>query len=205
MVNDSIESLLNKATSPLNENSEDFIDALCEKVRLEPEGAIISTRLLAHKIQSPQEVEAMKGLDCLQACVRYCGEVFERELGKFRFLNELIKVVSPKYLGKHSSEKVQKRIVSMLYTWSCHFRNQIKIRDAYQMLKKQGVVTTDPSFDNSLIMHVPPPRDESNSIFNDEEKKQQLQKLLKSQKPEDLEVKFSSHQIFILSKCVSGS
>merc|ERR1719259_35332 len=70
---------------------------------------------------------------------------------------------------------------------SCHFRNQIKIRDAYQMLKKQGVVTTDPSFDNSLIMHVPPPRDESNSIFNDEEKKQQLQKLLKSQKPEDLE------------------
>jgi len=57
---------------------------------------VTSTRLLAHKIQSPQEQEALKSLSCLVACVKYCGEPFERELGKYRFLNELIKVVSPK-------------------------------------------------------------------------------------------------------------
>lgn len=183
----SLEALLNKATSPLDNESHGYIDDFIEKVKLDPEGAVMSTRLLAHKIQSPQESEALKALQCLESCVKYCGEVFERELGKYRFLNELIKVVSPKYLGKQSTERVQKKIVSMLYTWSCHFVEQNKIRDAYQMLKKQGVVTVDPPFDHSLIMHVPPPRDERNSIFNDNEKRKELDKLLKSQRPEDLQ------------------
>jgi len=52
--------------------------------------------LLAHKIQSPQEKEALLALSVLEACVKNCGENFRKELGKYRFLNELIKVVSPK-------------------------------------------------------------------------------------------------------------
>ena len=32
----------------------------------------------------------------LEACVKNCGRRFHQEIGKFKFLNELIKVVSPK-------------------------------------------------------------------------------------------------------------
>ena len=32
----------------------------------------------------------------LEACMKNCGKRFHSEVGKFRFLNELIKVVSPK-------------------------------------------------------------------------------------------------------------
>ena len=35
-------------------------------------------------------------LQVLEACMKNCGGRFHNEVGKFRFLNELIKVVSPK-------------------------------------------------------------------------------------------------------------
>ena len=58
--------------------------------------AMIACRLLGHKIQSPQEREALQSLVVVEACVKNCGEIFHREIGKFRFLNEMIKLVSPK-------------------------------------------------------------------------------------------------------------
>lgn len=36
----------------------------------------------------------------LEACVKNCGRRFHQEIGKFRFLNEVIKVVSPKVCKK---------------------------------------------------------------------------------------------------------
>lgn len=35
-------------------------------------------------------------LQLLEACVKNCGQRFHQELGKFRFLNELIKMLSEK-------------------------------------------------------------------------------------------------------------
>ena len=58
--------------------------------------SIIACRLLGHKIQSPQEREALQALVVVEACVKNCGEIFHKEIGKFRFLNEMIKLVSPK-------------------------------------------------------------------------------------------------------------
>lgn len=50
-----------------------------------------------------------------------------------------------------------------------------------------GIITVDPPFDHSLIMHVPPPRNQDD-LFKDAEKKRQLSKLLKSKNPDDLQV-----------------
>lgn len=38
-------------------------------------------------------------LQVLETCVNNCGERFHHEIAKFRFLNELIKVLSPKVGG----------------------------------------------------------------------------------------------------------
>uniref|UniRef100_A0A8D0EY03 VHS domain-containing protein n=1 Tax=Strix occidentalis caurina TaxID=311401 RepID=A0A8D0EY03_STROC len=94
---ETLETRINKATNPLNKDLDwDGINAFCEQLNKELEGPPLATRLLAHKIQSPQEWEAIQALTVLESCMKSCGKRFHDEVGKFRFLNELIKVVSPK-------------------------------------------------------------------------------------------------------------
>ncbi|XP_010871278.1 ADP-ribosylation factor-binding protein GGA3a [Esox lucius] len=185
---ESLESWLNKATNPSNRQEDwEYIMGFCDQINKELEGPQIAVRLLAHKIQSPQEWEAIQALMVLEACMKNCGKRFHNEVGKFRFLNELIKVVSPKYLGDRVSEVVKKRVVDMLFSWTLSLPEEAKISEAYQMLKKQGIVTDDPEIPlDKTLMPSPPPRPK-NPVFENEEKSKRLAELLKSKKPEDLQ------------------
>ncbi|NXI11296.1 GGA3 protein, partial [Irena cyanogastra] len=177
-----------KATNPSNRQEDwEYIIGFCDQINKELEGPQIAVRLLAHKIQSPQEWEAVQALTVLEACMKNCGRRFHNEVGKFRFLNELIKVVSPKYLGDRVSEKVKSKVIELLYSWTVALPEESKIKDAYYMLKRQGIVTFDPAIpaDRTLIPS-PPPRPK-NPVFDDEEKSKLLAKLLKSKNPDDLQ------------------
>ncbi|KAL9833857.1 LOW QUALITY PROTEIN: ADP-ribosylation factor-binding protein GGA3 [Geothlypis trichas] len=183
-----LESWLNKATNPSNRQEDwEYIIGFCDQINKELEGPQIAVRLLAHKIQSPQEWEAVQALTVLEACMKNCGRRFHNEVGKFRFLNELIKVVSPKYLGDRVSEKVKSKVIELLYSWTVALPEESKIKDAYYMLKRQGIVMFDPVIpaDRTLIPS-PPPRPK-NPVFDDEEKSKLLAKLLKSKNPDDLQ------------------
>ncbi|XP_034043734.1 ADP-ribosylation factor-binding protein GGA3a isoform X2 [Thalassophryne amazonica] len=184
---ESLESWLNKATNPSNRQEDwEYIMGFCDQVNKELEGPQISVRLLAHKVQSPQEWEAMQALTVLEACMRNCGRRFHNEIGKFRFLNELIKVVSPRYLGDKVPEKVKTKVIEMLYTWSVSLPDETKICEAYQMLKNQGIISVDPDvpLDATLRSSPAQPR---NPVFDDERKSKRLAELLRSKKPEDLQ------------------
>ncbi|XP_057717603.1 ADP-ribosylation factor-binding protein GGA1 isoform X2 [Corythoichthys intestinalis] len=117
--------------------------------------------------------------------MKNCGKKFHSEVGKFRFLNELIKVVSPKYLGSRSSEPVKKKVLELIYSWTLGLPDEAKILEAYQMLKKQGIIKQDPELPPDKLPHVPPPRPK-NAIFEDEEKSKMLSRLLNSSHPDDL-------------------
>uniref|UniRef100_A0A665W533 Golgi associated, gamma adaptin ear containing, ARF binding protein 1 n=1 Tax=Echeneis naucrates TaxID=173247 RepID=A0A665W533_ECHNA len=117
--------------------------------------------------------------------MKNCGKRFHSEVGKFRFLNELIKVVSPKYLGSRSPEPVKKKVLELIYSWTLGLPDEAKISDAYQMLKKQGIIKQDPELPPDKLLHLPPPRPK-NAIFEDEEKSKMLSRLLNSSHPEDL-------------------
>lgn len=185
---ESLESWLNKATNPSNRQEDwEYIIGFCDQINKELEGPQIAVRLLAHKIQSPQEWESVQALTVLEACMKNCGRRFHNEVGKFRFLNELIKVVSPKYLGDRVSEKVKTKVIELLYSWTLALPEESKIKDAYHMLKRQGIVQSDPpiTVDRTLIPS-PPPRPK-NPVFDDEEKSKLLAKLLKSKNPDDLQ------------------
>lgn len=182
----SLQSLINKATNPLNKETDwDNIKGFCDKLENEPDGPQLATRLLAHKIQSPQEWEAMQALLVLETCMKNCGNKFHGEVGKFRFLNELIKVVSPKYLGLRAPEPVKTKVLEMMYSWTVWHPDEPKIAEAYQMLKKQGIVKQDPVLPGDKPLPPPPPRAKS-AIFEDEEKSKMLSRLLKSTHPDDL-------------------
>ncbi|EPY88373.1 ADP-ribosylation factor binding protein isoform 1-like protein [Camelus ferus] len=180
------EDTTDRATNPLNkELNWASINSFCEQLNEDFEGPPLATRLLAHKIQSPQEWEAIQALTVLETCMKSCGKRFHDEVGKFRFLNELIKVVSPKYLGSRTSEKVKNKILELLYSWTVGLPEEVKIAEAYQMLKKQGIVKADPKLPDDATFPLPPPRPK-NVIFEDEEKSKMLARLLKSSHPEDL-------------------
>lgn len=183
---ESLESRINKATNPLNRDTDwSSIHAFCDQLSSDLEGPQLATRLLAHKIQSPQEWEAMQALLVLETCMKNCGKRFHSEVGKFRFLNELIKVVSPKYLGSRSPEPVKKKVLELIYSWTLALPDEAKIIDAYQMLKKQGIIKQDPELPPDKLLGLPPPRPK-NTIFEDEEKSKMLSRLLNSTHPEDL-------------------
>ncbi|NXG32567.1 GGA1 protein, partial [Dromaius novaehollandiae] len=183
---ETLEARINRATNPLNKDLDwDGINAFCEQLNKELEGPPLATRLLAHKIQSPQEWEAIQALTVLESCMKSCGKRFHDEVGKFRFLNELIKVVSPKYLGSRTPEKVKSKILELMYSWTLGLPHEVKISEAYQMLKKQGIVKCDPKLPDDAPFPPPPPRPK-NIIFDDEEKSKILARLLKSSHPEDL-------------------
>lgn len=103
------------------------------------------------------------------------------EVAKFHFLNKLIKVLSPKYLGAWVMEKVKGRVTGFLFSWMVWFPDDIKIQDAHQMRKKQ-----DPKSPMDKIL--PPPSSwPKNSICNaDKEMSKSLPRLLKNKHPEDL-------------------
>uniref|UniRef100_A0A672ISU4 Golgi-associated, gamma adaptin ear containing, ARF binding protein 1 n=1 Tax=Salarias fasciatus TaxID=181472 RepID=A0A672ISU4_SALFA len=117
--------------------------------------------------------------------MKSCGKRFHNEVGKFRFLNELIKVVSPKYLGARAPEPVKKKVLEMMYSWTLKLPDETKIADAYQMLKKQGIVKQDPVLPDDRSLLPAPPRAKC-AIFEDEEKSKMLSRLLNSTHPEDL-------------------
>uniref|UniRef100_A0A671XJU9 Golgi-associated, gamma adaptin ear containing, ARF binding protein 1 n=1 Tax=Sparus aurata TaxID=8175 RepID=A0A671XJU9_SPAAU len=164
------------ATNPLNKEIDwDNIKGFCDQLNNDPEGLVCTKA----------KPTALNDSQVLETCMKNCGKRFHSEVGKFRFLNELIKVVSPKYLGARAPESVKKKVLEMLYSWTVRLPDETKIADAYQMLKKQGIVKLDPVLPDDKPLPPPPPRAQS-AVFEDEEKSKMLSRLLNSSHPEDL-------------------
>lgn len=68
-----------------------------------------------------------------------CGQKFHSEVGKFRFLNELIRLVSPQYDGDKTPKKIRDKILDLMLLWTINFPHEKKIKEAYDMLLKRGV------------------------------------------------------------------
>ncbi|XP_056890784.1 ADP-ribosylation factor-binding protein GGA3-like isoform X1 [Takifugu flavidus] len=182
-----LESLLCQITDPANQEDRwDCIQSFYQLVNQETDGPQAAIHLLSHKIQSPQEKEALQALTLLEACMNNCGKRFHGEVAKFRFLNELIKVLSPKYFGAWTSQTVKDRVTEVLYGWTLWLKDEPKIKEAYSMLKRQGIVEKDPKLPDTIIM-APPPQRTTQSVFDQEDKATLLARLLKSNRPEDLE------------------
>lgn len=119
--------------------------------------------------------------------MKKCGNSFNSEVGKFRFLNEMIKLVSPKYLGSQTAPLVRVKVLQLLQSWTEDYPREPKIKEAYDMLKKQGVVVEVSQSQSSSESSVHRTSKTSNSIFDNDERSRLLQKLLQSKNPDDLQ------------------
>ncbi|KAL6430273.1 hypothetical protein ACFW04_007770 [Cataglyphis niger] len=119
--------------------------------------------------------------------MKRCGPLFHAEIGKFRFLNEMIKLVSPKYLGTRTTASVRQKVLQLLYTWIREYPRESKIKEAYEMLKKQGVIEEDAAFIMANSEESQKSSKIKNNIFENEEMSRHLRKLLHSKDPYDLQ------------------
>lgn len=176
-----------RATNPLNQNVDKAaVEAFCVLVNKEKDGCHIGVKLIALRLHLKQEKEVLQTLNILDTCMQRCGATFQSEVGKFRFLNEMIKLVSPKYLGAQTPLSVRQKVLQLMYLWTLDYPKESKIKEAYDMLKKQGIIIESPlnvNLENCIASDNKP----KNSIFCDEEKSKLLQKLLQSKNPEDLQ------------------
>lgn len=174
--------------SPIKREADpNLIAQFCHKLNSEIDDSCqLAIDLIVSKLESNQEWENLIALQVLEACVKNCGETFHELISRFRFLNELIKLISPKYYGNRTSERVKKKCTELIYCWQRDLPKRAKLKEAYDMLKKQGLVTEDPVYVDKLVVNVAP-RDR-HSVFEDEEKSKQLARLLKSKNPQDLEL-----------------
>lgn len=78
-------------------------------------------------------------MQVLEECMSKCGPKFHSEVGKFRFLNELIRLVSPQYDGDKTPKKIRDKILDLMLLWTINYPHEKKIKEAYDMLLKRGV------------------------------------------------------------------
>lgn len=177
-----------KATSSQNQNIDiAAVEAFCTLVNKEKDGAHIGVKVIASRLPSGNEKELLQTLNVLDTCMSKCGSQFQSEVGKFRFLNEMIKLVSPKYLGSHTPLLVKQKVLQLMYIWTLDYPKESKIKEAYDMLRKQGVIKEIPN-PNITVQNPNIARKKvANSVFQDEEKSKILQKLLQSKDPEDIQ------------------
>ncbi|KAM0736756.1 ADP-ribosylation factor-binding protein GGA1 [Formica fusca] len=188
VVTTSLEALIQRATNSQNQKPDiAAIEAFCVMLTKESEGIQIGTKLLATHIQSLNESEALQALSLLDTCMKRCGPLFHAEIGKFRFLNEMIKLVSPKYLGTRTTASVRQKVLQLLYTWIREYPRESKIKEAYEMLKKQGVIEEDAAFIMANSEESQKSSKIKNNIFENEEMSRHLRKLLHSKDPYDLQ------------------
>lgn len=185
-----------KATNPQSQNIDTAaVEAFCTLVNKEKDGAHIGVKVIATRLPSGNESEMLQTLSILDTCMNRCGSQFQCEVGKFRFLNEMIKLVSPKYLGSHTPLAVKQKVLQLMYVWTLQYPKESKIREAYDMLRKQGVIREVPNpqvvaaaaaataLDNGTLCR----KRAGISVFQDEDKSKILQKLLQSKDPEDIQ------------------
>ncbi|RZC33430.1 ADP-ribosylation factor-binding protein GGA3, partial [Asbolus verrucosus] len=177
-----------KATSSQNQNIDTAaVEAFCTLINKEKDGAHIGVKVIANRLPSGNEKELLQTLNVLDTCMSKCGTQFQSEVGKFRFLNEMIKLVSPKYLGSQTPLLVKQKVLQLMYIWTLDYPKESKIKEAYDMLRKQGVIKEIPNPNITIQNSNLPKKKPTNSVFQDEEKSKILQKLLQSKDPEDIQ------------------
>ena len=91
----SLEELIDDATEITNYASNDEkAKAVANQVNRTIGGPSSAVKLLIQKLQQRQEVVTLQALNVVEVCVKNCGVNFHNEVGKYKFINELIKVIA---------------------------------------------------------------------------------------------------------------
>ncbi|CAA92026.2 ADP-ribosylation factor-binding protein GGA1 [Caenorhabditis elegans] len=162
------------------------LDFIIESIYKQPASALLAVDLFSHKLSSPSQEEAMLTIRALDYLVRNGGEKVHERCGRYKFLNELVRLIAPKYNGKLTSDALKTEIIKLLFIWQLSIKHIPKYKQVYESLKLSKIITDDPHVRETEVpvFAVPPVR---SSVFDNEEQAVLLKALLSSNRPEDLE------------------
>lgn len=190
-VRESLEALLTKILA----HDDDWVNikAFCAEVLKDHDLAPGAVQMCLNELRSHNLTVALRALTLLEALVRGGGAPVHNVIGKFRFLNELIKLVSPKYSPNTHKELVERILFDMHY-WSYNLPDLVKIHEACHMMREQAGIEF-PYLEPASISHikagdgfmdVSPLHPRESPLEADKKKADLLAKLLKSKDPKDL-------------------
>ncbi|CAG7733895.1 unnamed protein product [Allacma fusca] len=182
------EALMHRAPIPASD-----IFTYLREMRRTPSGPLVTSKLLAGKIQSKSEAQAIHAFEFLEAALEAETEgsiEFRTEIGRYRFLNEIIRILSPKYLGEVTPKSVKERAVRFLcdaagpkkQRWFPSEHSKIKM--VYQSLVDTGIITKTAEEESAAADAAE--AELQKSIFDRAENAAILKKLLSSTDPADL-------------------
>lgn len=67
------------------------------------------------------------------------NDLFRSNIGRFQFLNEIVKLISPNHATRPPPTDVRDRLMDLMLVWTCQYPQLTKIKEAYSMLRKQGI------------------------------------------------------------------
>uniref|UniRef100_A0A8R1DS95 Uncharacterized protein n=1 Tax=Caenorhabditis japonica TaxID=281687 RepID=A0A8R1DS95_CAEJA len=161
------------------------LDFIIESIHTDSVTAV-AVDLFSHKLSSPSHEEAMLTVFALDYLVRNGGEKVHERCGRYRFLNELVKLLAPKYNGKITSDALKNEIIKLLFIWQLSIKHIPKYKQVYDSLKSSKIILEDPQVQETEVpvFQAPPAR---SSVFDDESQALLLKSLLSSNRPEDLQ------------------
>jgi len=179
-----IEQTFHELINPSNsEYLDDSLPEFLAQIQLNDDAIMKTVALIGHKLQSPLELEALTACHIVEFLVREGGASIHKHVSMFKFLNDCIRVLSPKYLGKRTTPKVKSRVTELLFCWAEAMPHYVKLRDAYAMLKRNNIIKMDPQY-NDRIMIRSVAKVERPSYL-DENRELLLKELLRSKNAED--------------------
>ncbi|XP_053711069.1 ADP-ribosylation factor-binding protein GGA3-like isoform X2 [Synchiropus splendidus] len=178
-----LDSWLSLATDPNNPADRwGCVQGFYQAVNWMTDGPQVALRLLAEKIKSANQREALQALNVLQACMDNCGTRFQSEATSFPFFNQLVKIIETQDVPA-VPQKVKDKVIELLYRWRLSLKEDLGVELTYIRLKAQGIIEKDPVLPDAA----PTTPSARSCIFDREGKTQLLDRLIKSGRPEDWE------------------
>ncbi|CAL8092952.1 unnamed protein product [Orchesella dallaii] len=178
------EELMQK--SPITQHE---MTSFLREMRRTPSGTVAVSKLLAAKIQNPSEAQAIHAFDFLENALESETEgsiEFRTEIGRYRFLNEIIRILSPKYLADKTPVAVKDRAIKFLEDAAGAKRKRwfpsehSKVNSVYQSLIDGGIIQKPTKVADEEA-------ELQKSIFERKENALILKRLLQSKNPSDLQ------------------
>jgi hypothetical protein len=87
--------------------------------------------------------------------VKNCGKNFHIQVANKDFINELVKLIGPKY---DPPAAVQEKVLSLIQLWAETFNTQPDLKgvvEVYQELKNKGIEFPAPDPENTVPIYTP--------------------------------------------------
>ncbi|CEF60376.1 VHS domain and GAT domain and ENTH/VHS domain and VHS subgroup domain-containing protein [Strongyloides ratti] len=119
---------------------------ICDIINTTSDGAKDALRAIRKRLNnemSKNNAIVMYTLTVLETCVKNCGIHFRTLVCSKEFVNELIKLIGPKF---DAPQIIQERILTLIQSWAVAFKDIPELHDVvdiYNDLKSKGVQFTD--------------------------------------------------------------